>query len=183
MPEPWFRQMPNTQFGFRKDLPKADDTPQLRRLIIANLHDVDVFYCFLLDMTPLKDDMPYWCGPDSDDMNNEFEWYCLKQPALRTLRSYLRAMVQHTNIIFHWDTSFVPGCLYISHCLTWRFRPGCRDAGANFTKRRRLHGKHAAHHLYCANHLITIVGDPVSDKLWNKVLEDARMMSKGGSAS
>ena len=183
VPEPWFHPMPKTQFGCRKDIPEFDQTGKscLRRLLIANLDDIDVFICFLLVMTPLKSSMPYWCGPDSEDMKNEFEWYCLKQPALRTLRSYLRAMVQRTNIIFHWDTSFEKsdfGGVSIRHCLTWRFRPGCRDAEANFTVRRRLRGKHAAHHLYCANHLITIVGNPVSDKLWNKVLEHARMLQR-----
>ena len=184
VPEPWFHPMPKTQFGCRKDIPEFDQTGKscLRRLLIANLDDIDVFICFLLVMTPLKSSMPYWCGPDSDDMKNEYEWYCLKLPALRTLRSYLRAAVQHTNMIFDWDTSFKSRLgyggavnVYHSHCLTWRFRPGCRDAGANFTVRRRLRGKHAAHHLHCVNHLITINGDEVSEKLWDKVLSERKL--------
>ena len=183
MPEPWFRPMLNAQFGFRKNMPELDQTRKscLRRLFIANLEDIDVFICFLRHMTPLKSSLPYHCGPDADDMENEFTWYCLKLPALRTLRSYLRAAVQHTNIIFDWDTSFKPPCgcegpafgVYNRHCTSWRFRPGCRDAGANFTVRRRLHGKHAAHHLHCVNRLITIHGDEVSDRLWDKVLREA----------
>jgi len=138
-------------------------------------------------MTPLKSSLPYRGDPDPPRflrtlLMSEYTWYGLKLPALRTLRSYLRAALQHTNIILDWDTSFNPPCgyegpafgVYHRHRLSWRFRPGCRDAGANFRVRRRLHGKRAAHHLHCVNRLITIHGDEVSDRLWDKVLRKAR---------
>jgi len=98
VPEPWFHPESKTQFGCRRNMPEFDQTRKscLRRLFIANLEDIDVFICFLRHMTPLKSSLPYHCGPDADDMENEFTWYCLKLPALRTLRSYLRAALQHT---------------------------------------------------------------------------------------
>ena len=185
VPEPWFHPWKHTQFGPMRDMPVIDHTRKscTRRLFIYQIEDIDVFIWFLAYMTPLTSSQPYHCGPDADHMENEFTWYCIKLPALRALRWYLRAAVQHTNMMFVWDSIFeaqfdyegVAFGHYHRHCLSWRFKSGAGGAGANFAVLRRLRGKQAAQHHHFVNSLITIYGNEVSDQLWHKVLHQAAL--------
>ena len=182
--ESWFCPFPITQFGWMKPMLELDRTYKRcrKRLFISRLQDIDVFIWFLRDLTSLKSDQPYHCGPDSDDFEQVWLWYCIKLPALRTLRWFLRAAVQHTKLVFVWDTCFEAPEGYEGHafgvspehCLSWTFRPRCSDRRSTFPVRQRLRSKQAAQHLFRFEQpLITIIGDQMSDMLWEEVLRKA----------